>query len=88
MSAQEALAKSVREIQERLREHERLLECLGQKDGASLPCCLSFDCRHAALLRETLVEAIEALEDSRRAFKSPRLEALRRKLIRVLAESA
>jgi hypothetical protein len=88
MSAQEALAKSVRDIQERLREHERLLECLSQKDGGSLPCCLSFDCRHAVLLRETLVEAIDVLEDSRRAFKSPRLEALRKKLIRVLAEAA
>jgi hypothetical protein len=87
MSAQEALGKSVRDIQERLREHERLLECLREGHGGSLSSCLSFDCRHAVLLRETLLEAIEALEDSRKAFKSARLEALRKKLIRVLAET-
>jgi len=88
MSAQEALRKSVRDIQVRLNEHERLLECLreGSGDGA-VSACLSFECRHAALLRDTLVETIEILEDSRKAFKSPRLEALRKKLIRLLAES-
>lgn len=88
MSAREALAKSVRDIQARLKEHEQLLECLREGSGGSVSDCLSFDCRHAALLRETLVEAIDVLEDSRRAFKSPRLEALRKKLIRALAESA
>jgi len=38
-------------------------------------------------MRETLLEVIEVLEDSRKAFKSPRLEALRKKLIRILAEN-
>ncbi|OPY93039.1 MAG: hypothetical protein A4E73_00528 [Syntrophaceae bacterium PtaU1.Bin231] len=88
MSAHEALGKSVRDIQARLREHERLLECLREGRGGSLSSCLSFDCRHAALLRETLVEAIEVLEESRKSFKSPRLEALRKKLVRVLVEAA
>lgn len=89
MSAREALEKSVRDLQARLREHERLIECLQEGSGGSaVIACLSFDCRHAALLRETLVEAIDVLEDSRRTFKSPRLEALRKKLIRVLAEAA
>lgn len=88
MSAKEALGKSVRDIQARLREHERLLECLRDGCGGSVSSCLSFDCRHATVLRETLVETIEVLDDSRRAFKSPRLETLRKKLIRLLAECA
>lgn len=89
MSAQDALEKSVRDLQARLREHERLIECLREDSGGSTVfACLSLECRHAALLRETLVEVIDVLEDSRRAFRSPRLEALRKKLIRVLAEAA
>jgi len=37
-------------------------------------------------LKVILLEAIEVLENSRNTFKSKELEALRKKLIRVLAE--
>lgn len=87
MKAREALSKSIRDIQMRLKEHERLLECLQERDEEAVAACLSLDGRHSILMRETLVEVIEVLEDSRKAFKSPRLEALRKKLIRVLAEN-
>ncbi len=87
MKAQEALSKSIRDIRMRLEEHERLLGCLQEKDEEAVAACLSLDCRHSILMRETFVEVIEVLEDSRKAFKSPRLEALRKKLIRVLAEN-
>ena len=36
--------------------------------------------------REILLEAIEVLEGTRKAFKSKQLEILRKKMIRVLAE--
>jgi len=38
-------------------------------------------------LRNVLTEAIGILEDTKKAFKSKRLEMLRKKLIQVLAES-
>lgn len=79
MKAQEALSKSIRDIQMRLKEHACLIECLQEKDGEAVAACLSLNCRHSILIRETLVEVIEVLEDSRKAFKSPRLEALRKK---------
>ncbi len=37
-------------------------------------------------LRRTLYETIETLEETKKAFKSKRLEALRKKLIKVLME--
>ena len=37
-------------------------------------------------LKQTIVEAIEVLEESRKAFKSKRLEALRKKLTTVLID--
>jgi len=37
-------------------------------------------------LKETIKEAIEVLEETRKAFKSKRLEALRKNLIKVLTE--
>lgn len=37
-------------------------------------------------LRESIIETIETLEESRKAFKSKKLEALRKKLTQVLIE--
>ena len=87
MNVQEALSSNIRNIEMRLKEHERLLECLREGDEGTVTACLSLDCRHSIVMRETLLEVIEVLEDSRKAFKSPRLEALRKKLIRILAEN-
>jgi len=38
-------------------------------------------------LKETIKETIEALEETRKAFKSKRLEELRKKLMQVLIEA-
>lgn len=38
-------------------------------------------------MKEALLDAIQVLEESRKAFKSKRLEALRKKLIQVLSET-
>ncbi len=38
-------------------------------------------------LRRTLYETIETLEETKKAFKSKRLEALRKKLMKVLMET-
>ena len=40
-----------------------------------------------AILRDAIKDAIEALEQSRKAFKSKQLEVLRKKLTRVLIET-
>lgn len=46
-----------------------------------------WDCPHKRILKETLTETIEVLEDTRKAFKSKRLEVLRKRLIEVLASN-
>ena len=51
------------------------------------PDCIFLDCTHKKRLRDVLTDAIGILEDTRKAFKSKRLEMLRKKLIQVLAES-
>lgn len=62
----------------------------GERSGS----CGSFDCGRPLLcpreveLRRTILETIGVLEETRSAFKSKRLAALRRKLIEVLAETA
>lgn len=87
MSEMETLYATLRDIREQLQKHERLLNRLEVEIVGGLAAgCPSADSRQSALVRKALFEAIEVLDDSRKAFKSPRLEALRKKLVRVLAE--
>ena len=51
------------------------------------PDCIFSDCPHKKRLRNILTKVIGILEDTKKAFKSKRLEVLRKKLIQVLAES-
>ena len=88
MTAYELLTKNLEDIQVMLKDQGCLLNCL--KEGGDTPVlrqCVSA-CPHKQRLKETLLKAIQVLEESRKAFKSKQLEALRKKLIEVLAETA
>jgi len=90
MTAHEMLKRSAEQLQRQLRVHQELLTHALQDDAKPLRLDASVfvDCPHRRLLRQTLSEVIDVLDQTRKAFKSKQLEALRRKLIRVLAEHA
>ncbi|WP_156919663.1 hypothetical protein [Syntrophorhabdus aromaticivorans] len=85
MTAREALDKSICEIRAKIEQHEQLLEYLETGDR-QIPDCSLAGCTHSRRLKTVLLEAVEVLENSRKAFKSKELEALRKKLIKVLAD--
>lgn len=87
MSAREALDRSIREIREKIVQHEQLLEYLETGDR-QVPGCSLAGCTHGRHLKAALLEVIEVLENSRKAFKSKDLETLRKKLIKLLADDA
>ncbi|MBI5592335.1 MAG: hypothetical protein HY881_17855 [Deltaproteobacteria bacterium] len=88
MTAFDLLTKNLEDIQVMIGNHANLLGCLKQSgDSPALhPCSSSCPCRQK--LKETLMETIQVLEASRKAFKSKQLEGLRKKLIAALAETA
>ncbi len=95
MSAHEAVRKSAEDLQLRFERHRHLLTQAmeGGDAGPGIDASLLVDsphgdCSHRRMLRETLADAITVLEETRKAFKSKRLEALRKRLIGVLAEDA
>jgi hypothetical protein len=90
MSAEELLKRSAEELRARAEAHQRLLERAVEGSGGSALSegCALADCPHRRTLRQTLLDAVRVLEDTRKAFKSKRLEVLRKKLIGVLAEDA
>lgn len=66
-----------------------LLSILGQiKEGCPVDLCILLDCPYRRLLRQVLMETIEVLEETKKSFKSKRLEGLRKKLLYVLMETA
>ena len=90
MTAVQILQASAGDIQRRVDEHQRLMAMAleGGDFKSMLNACSPLDCPHRLRFRETLVDAISVLEDTRKSFKSKQLEVLRKKLIGALAEHA
>jgi hypothetical protein len=66
-----------------------LLSILGQiKDGCPVDLCVLVNCPYRKLLRQVLAETIEVLEETKKAFKSKKLESLRKKLTVALMDIA
>ncbi len=84
----EALRRSAEELELQAEAHRRLLVRVVEGGEVEADECTLLDCPHRRRLRETLGRTITVLEKTRKAFKSKQLEALRKKLIGVLAENA
>jgi hypothetical protein len=86
----EALGSSVRDLQQRVDRHfdlvDRVLEGrTGVKVTEEMPnSCTPISREH--VLKNAIREAIDTLEETRKAFKSKTLETLRKKLTRVLID--
>ena len=88
MTETEILRLSADEMLHMAERHRDLVNCLQKWGDARIDTCLLLDCPHRRKLRETLIEAVATLEQTRKAFKSKQLETLRKKLMGVLAEDA
>jgi hypothetical protein len=89
MTAYDLLTKNLEDIRMALKDHESLLGCL--KEGGDSPVlhsCVSERCPCRQILKETLLDTISVLEETKKAFRSKQLETLRKKLLKVLAEIA
>lgn len=87
-----ALNTSVQELQKGINMHCGLLAALmeDQVDAESLKLHMK-QCPERARelkLRQAIKEAIDVIEETRRSFKSKKLEALRKKLTQVLLDLA
>lgn len=85
MTTRQELQTSMREIKAKIEQHARLLEKLEGGVSQENHDLVSGYPIHGLGLKAILLEAIEVLENSRKAFKSKELEALRKKLIQALA---
>lgn len=85
-----AIEKSAEELHRRIDMHCYLINTILEQragDESIKRLILSTSYPDQSRLKEAIKEAIEVLEESRKSFKSKRLESLRKRLIRVLTES-
>ena len=80
--------KSTDEIHQKIDMHRYLMATILDKkvNKKRLNHILLPDSHRELRLKETIKETIEVLEETRKAFKSKRLEVLRKKLTQVLIE--
>jgi len=84
------IEKSAEELHEKIDMHRYLMTTiLDQRvgDGSIKQISLPSYSADEGRLKEAIQEAIEVLEESRKAFKSKRLETLRKRLTQVLIEA-
>ena len=78
------------ELHERV-EHQRavLRKVLDERGPGreEIRYCPLVDCPRIEMLRSALRETVGVLEETRNAFKSKRLEVMRKKLVEILSES-
>lgn len=86
-----ALHASVKELQQGIDRHTCLVASIFRDEvderglQSALQCC-SYRSNELCM-KEAIKEAIEVLEESRKAFKSKRLEKLRKRLTQVLIDT-
>ncbi len=88
-SRTEAVRISAEELKQRIEAHCRLVATQyakgGDIDTGVCDCrCSDGECSHCKRLKALMLEAIVALDGTRKAFKSKQLEHLRKKLTRAL----
>ncbi|HDZ23991.1 MAG: hypothetical protein JRJ09_17020 [Deltaproteobacteria bacterium] len=85
-----AIDRSAEELHQRVDMHRCLMKTILQQrvgEGTLRRLSSSFSSPGEARFKAAIGETIEVLEQTRKAFKSKRLEALRKRLIHVLIES-
>lgn len=84
------IERSTQDLHDRVDMQGHLLRSVldGIEDGCPVDLCALVDCPHRRLLHQVLTETIEVLEETKKAFKSKRLEKLRKRLMEVLMETA
>ncbi|SHF95724.1 hypothetical protein SAMN02745206_02994 [Desulfacinum infernum DSM 9756] len=81
------MKRNIHHIGRLLEEQACLADSLLEGGDALTACGCAPAGAQGQALREALLETIQTLEESKKAFKSKQLEALRKKLIRVLAQA-
>lgn len=83
--------KSTEDLHSRIDMQRHILTAVIEKKmkrSEICPNCVFADCPHKRKMKAVLTEAVAVLEHTKTAFKSKRLEVLRKRLMQALTESS
>ncbi len=83
---QEYVARVERELNGIIARQREVIEQVLKEPAKSVPYCGIVHCERLRGYRHALEHAVHVLADTRRSFKSPQLEQLRKQLEAVLAQ--
>ncbi|HEU0140908.1 MAG TPA: hypothetical protein VFQ79_14390 [Bryobacteraceae bacterium] len=86
MDNRQLLEQSWEELQAQMEKHRHLVRSALEGCATGRTECLWCDCPHRRTLLNLAAHSVKVLDDTRKAFKSKQLEALRKDLLRVLTE--
>ena len=81
----ELLEHSLADLQAQVQKHRQLMWAVLEGEPLKNSCVWS-DCHHQQLLLSLVVETVQVLDETRKAFKSRQLEQLRKRLLQVLTD--
>jgi hypothetical protein len=86
MATSELLEQSLADLEGQIERHRKILHAVveGRPGTAEADC--GAGCRHQRKLCAVLLDAISAMDETRKAFKSRQLENLRKEFSRLLRE--
>lgn len=85
MTTNELLEQSFAELQAQVKKHHEIMRLVAN-GGSPSRCCALNACPHEQMLRNLIVETVQVLEETRKAFKSKQLEHLRKRLLQALTQ--
>ncbi|MDI6790861.1 MAG: hypothetical protein QME44_09260 [Thermodesulfobacteriota bacterium] len=83
--------KSTEDLHSRIDMQRHILTAVIEKKikkAEICPDCVFADCPHKKKMKAVLTETVAVLEQTKTAFKSKRLEVLRKRLVEVLTENS
>ena len=83
------IERCTRDLHDRVEMQQSVLLTILGKIESPPPVdpCSTPDCQHKKLFYKVLLETIEVLEETKKSFKSKRLEELRKRLLEVLKKT-
>jgi hypothetical protein len=88
MTDRDLVEHSLADLQAQVEKHQQLIETLFEGRPPEETVCFWNECPHYRTMVDLVVETVQVLDETRKAFKSRQLEELRKRLLGMLSSEA
>ena len=88
MTDRDLVEHSLADLRTQVEKHQQLMEMLFEGRPPEKMVCFWNECPHYQAMVNLVVETVQVLDETRKAFKSKQLEELRKRLLGMLSSEA